>query len=265
MAVTGKTAAVTGPPAGLVASGFEEAHKHKSATRRPRMVMSIGGIQGKGKTTLALTAPGPIALIDMDTGLEGVIQNYMDQKKIYVASYNYRDATDIKEWEQMWEKSNKAFYATLRDPAIRTVVIDTATEWYEMVKMARFGKLNKVAMVDGKPVPLPYGPVNAEFRNVIREAYNSDKNLILVHKHKKQYVNDKWSGEWEIAGMTGVEFDVQVAVTCMRDPDEGFMFRVDKCRLKAAVEGLVFGEPMNTFPFLAAEVFGTGVEEWEEG
>ena len=68
----------------------------------------------------------------------------------------------------------------LAEPAVRTISVDTATELWELLRMARFGKLTQV-------MPYQYGPVNAEFRSLIRMAYASDKNLILLHKMRKVY------------------------------------------------------------------------------
>ena len=49
--------------------GFTRAN---SVVRR-RLILSIEALEGAGKTRFTLTAPGPIAFLNFDYGLEGVI------------------------------------------------------------------------------------------------------------------------------------------------------------------------------------------------
>ena len=238
--------------------GFEKAKKGSLH----RIVMSVEGQEKCGKTHFALTAPGPIALIDMDTGLEGVVGKFAKEKEIYVKSYNWKDATSQAEWTSMWEDSKGAFLAALKEKEIRTLIVDTGTEWYEMIRLARFGKLNKVAMADGKAVPFPYGPVNTEFRDLIKKVYEGDKNLILIHKLKKEYIKDTFTGKYERAGFGDIPYIVQLNMRVWRKDGE-LGFTVHDSRHNAEVAGLEMMAPMCDFETLAGEVFPDSKrEEW---
>ena len=50
-----------------------------------RMVVALDGLEKMGKTSWALTAPGPIALQNLDIGAEGVIQKFQSEKQIWLA------------------------------------------------------------------------------------------------------------------------------------------------------------------------------------
>ncbi len=52
-------------------------------------------------------------------------------------------------------------FKALESKEIKSIVIDTASEAWELVRLARFGKLTQV-------MPQHYGPVNTEFRDMIK-------------------------------------------------------------------------------------------------
>lgn len=246
--------------------GFEEA----SGNETFRLILNVQGQEKEGKTHFALTAPGPIALIDMDTGLEGVVSKFLKEKKIYVASFNYRDATSPDEWQAMWKKIKAGFMDALTSKNIRSLVWDTCTEGWEMMRMASFGKLAQVK-------PHHYAPVNAEFRDLLRKGYDSDKNLILIHKQKKSYVDEKWNGMYERAGFSDIGYAVQANVISWRvtsldetygkgreDGYKGFGLMVRDCRQAPELAGVELLEPLNNFPQLAAMVFSESeTSDWE--
>ena len=222
-----------------------------------RLIASVEGLEKNGKSTFALSAPGPLAIIDMDTGLEGVIEKWVDKKDIIRAEFNYRDATNKDEWERMWMQVKTAWKDALASRDIRTLIGDTATEMWELVRLARFGKLDKV-------MPLQYGPVNTEFRDLIRSAYMTNKNVVLLHKQKSEYVNDKRTGKMERSGFSDMGYLVQINLKTWRDEDNQFGFTVIDCRQSAGLNGEEYVQPMNTFQYLAADVFPqTDLEYWE--
>jgi hypothetical protein len=240
-------------------------YRKASITKKRRLIVSVTGPWKSGKTHLSLTAPAPIALIDMDTGLEGVVEDWAKKKEILISSFDYHDASNQDEHLRLWEDCKQAYLKPLKHPKVRTVVWDTATEGYELIRMARFGKLNKVAMQGGVAVPYPYGPVNAEYRDLLRKALDSDKNVLLLHRTKDEYVNDKRTGRLVRAGLADMEFVVQVNLRTWYDEERGgFGFTVLDCRQNRDVIGLELVEPLNTFSFLATQVFtDTSEEEWE--
>jgi len=218
--------------------------------------VALDGLEKQGKTHFALTAPAPIVVFNFDIGLEGVVDKFAD-KKVYVVDYNTPGTVDQSfDWTGTWEKF-KTDYRGMFETDARTIVMDTATEAWELLRMARFGKLTEV-------MPQHYGPVNAEYRELLRLAYNSDKNLVLIHKLKDEYVNNQRTGKFKRAGFGDTGYMSQVNCRMERDEDLEFTLEVEDCRQNALVAGEVMEGPMCAFPWLASMVFtGTGPDDWE--
>lgn len=222
----------------------------------PRLVASVSGLEKQGKTSFALSAPGPIMYFNLDYGIEGVIHKYAAQKDIYVKEYRFKRNDTPDTYNSLWAGLTNDFYAALKSNA-RTIVIDTATEAWELLRLARFGKLTQV-------MPHHYGPVNAEYMTLIREGYSYDKNIILLHKLKKQYVNDSFNGRYERAGFSNTGFLVQANLEVYRDGLDGqFFVRVIDCRQNSQLGGMEFelSDYANGFGFLSQLVFPETTEE----
>jgi hypothetical protein len=223
----------------------------------PRLIVGIEGLEKQGKSHFALTAPGPTAYFSSDVGLEGVISKFAPNKSVYVMEMEVPDVKDKA--ELVWNKYLKAYQEVLALPlsTIRSVVVDTATELWELLRMKEFGKLTQV-------MPHHYGPVNAKYRAMIRMAYDSKKNLILLHKMKSKYINDKRTADYERAGFADTGFLVQVNAQVYRDPpwvdEDGvqnpgdFNLYIRDCRQNPDMAGVTLTGDMCNFPVLASLV-----------
>ena len=235
-----------------------------------RLVMSLDGLEKQGKSHFALTAPGPIAVLNLDTGLDGVVQKFQDLKPIYVVNYEKRNTgpmNDDPPWKDVdWEQSAQDFTTALSEA--RTVIVDTATEWWEMVRVARFGRVLQVP-------PVAYPPVNAEFRRLLNRAYSSKANVIFIHKLKEVYdtkiINGKdgpkevsiRTGTYERAGFRDLGYVVQINARMERVNGE-FHLKVADCRQNPALAGMDLPQPVADFPSLARAVFPDSVEgDWK--
>ncbi len=208
--------------------GFRKA----DPTVRKRLVVSVEAMEKQGKSHFSLTAPGPIALFDFDTGLEGVIHKFAKEKDIYVSDYRrLGNVLKPEEYLAMWERFKREYVACIQEGPVRTIIMDTATEVWELLRLARFGKLTQV-------MPYHYGPVNAEFRELIRLGYGSDKNLILLHKMKPEYVNDKSTGKYVRSGFGDTGFMVQVNIRLYRDSDNIFIMWIKDSRQNPDIAGI---------------------------
>lgn len=242
-----------------------------------RMIVSAEAQEKEGKTTFGLTAPAPIALISLDFGLEGVVEKWQSEKEIYVAEFDYKDVTDPKEWLRMWKDVKSAYQDALHTERVRTVLVDTGTEMWELCRLAGFGKTDHVK-------PHHYGPVNAEYTDTIREAYRTNKNVILLHKMKEEYVDDKSTGNIIRSGFGNMPYLVQVLVRLWRRTTEEEEKRTQKdklvaklykrkeiggdygltildCRQNGSLAGTELAEPLNTFSMLGMTVYPDSEEE----
>jgi hypothetical protein len=222
-------------------------------TTVPRMILGLDGLEKSGKTHFSLTAPDPIGYISLDVGLEGVIHKFK-HKRIQVFEYDIPlptpDEAEPVDYLKIWGEVRRTYTSLLNTKEVKTMVVDTGTELWELNRLARFGKLSNIK-------PHHYGPVNAEHRQLIKAAFNSNKNLILIHRLKDQYVNDKRTGELERAGFSGTGFQVQCNARAWWDDDEGeFKLTVTDSRHNPKVRGLELSGGMVDFGILGSMVMG---------
>jgi len=250
---------------------------------RRRLIVSIEGDEKTGKNNFAFTAPDPIAVFSFDDGLEGVIEKFANGtavvggvaipnktilvKDVRVAptltggskSVNVSIADPAFDYKGTWETFVRDYH-TLLAAKVRTIIWDTGTEVYELLRLFRFGKLSEV------PANM-WGPVKAEYRQLIRDAYDSHTNLIILHRMKPVYLNDKRTGAMEISGFSDVGYAVQVNLKTFReDSAEGsdFSVKVLSCRQNGQLNGVLYEGMMCTFPWLAVDVLeDSDLSEWE--
>jgi hypothetical protein len=245
----------TKPPSSLVTDGSIAGTSFqlvKPATKH-RLVVAVEGQEKSGKTHFALTAPGPIGFQDIDIGTEGVVdREEFLKKEIHLAEYALDFPYEQKAAEQTWKQFTHDYKAML-GANVRTGIIDNASEAWDLLRVAKFGRLTQI-------MPHLYTTVNSEFRGLLRLAYKSDMNLILLHKVKKQYINEQWNGKYERNGFNDIGYLVQVVVETYKQ-DGKFFLKVLACRQNASIEGLVIDDP--TFAKLGMAVFpGTTEADW---
>jgi hypothetical protein len=246
--------------------GFEEA----SDKVYPRIIMSIGGREKQGKTHLALSAPDPMAVFSSDIGTEGVVNKFKKAgKDVWVHELEMPEKHE--EAKEVWDAFKQAYYGILKVPEIRSVVFDTSTEIWELLRICRFGKLTQV-------MPYQYGPVNAEYRRLLKDCYATQKNLILLHKQKPVYIDDKRTNKYENSQFNDTPYLVQVNVQVFRTKPtkrcpyckktdgkhRHWCAKIVDCRQNADLIDRVFIDTMNTFPFIAGMVVEDSKDEdWE--
>jgi hypothetical protein len=238
-----------------------------------RLVVALDGLEKQGKTHFALTAPGPIAIQNLDIGLEGVIEKFQTDKLIHRADYSFlAEKGDTQ--DQMIAKATPVFMQFLHDykdiviprmktGEVRSGVIDTGGELWELQRLARLGKLTQV-------MPHHYTALNMEYQNLIREVYSTPGNLIILHKLKAEWKDNPTTGkgnktgQYERAGFSGTGFLVQVNATAYRDSAGVFHILVRDCRQNPEVAGLDLEGDMATFPNLGMMVYpDSALEDWQ--
>lgn len=252
--------------------GFGEA----SDEIRKRLILLLCGREKQGKTHFALTAPDPIAYINFDVGEEGVIQKakamgktIFHQKFRRPMTFDHSGSASATGAQEEWIRFSKTWYKLIEVPGLRTIILDTETEANELIRLARLGKLSQVK-------PHHYGPVNAEYDSLLKSAYDSGLNVVLIDKMKKEYKNDKWNGNYERKGFGEMGFIAQVIAQMHRYredeleegeswPEDSFAIRVTECRQNAALAGAEFNNAFTcNFPFLATQVYpDTDLEDWK--
>jgi hypothetical protein len=130
---------------------------------------------------------------------------------------------------------------------------NTATEVWELARLAKFGKLSQV-------LPQHYTEVNNEFRELLRMSYDASfMNSIFIHKMKAKYINNARTNEYEPSGFGDMEYTSQVNVILDReDTDEGPRFTafIKDCRHNPNVNGQLLEGEMCSFEFLLGLIHG---------
>ncbi|MDG6912586.1 MAG: hypothetical protein JRN35_05835 [Nitrososphaerota archaeon] len=210
-----------------------------------RLVVVIGGPGKTAKTHFALTAPDPIFYINMDDGAEGVIEKFQQSgKRIYVKNVRVSRGEKQNVYEELWKGDAGVKPAILKACAVRegTIVMDTASELYELSRLSEFGKLEQVK-------PFHYARVNAEWqKEILAELYASKMNVVMIHRIKPKYVNDVRTGDYELSGFSDTDYKAQVVMTTFRNverddddnPSVRFGYTITDCRQNAAIIGQTF-------------------------
>lgn len=167
-------------------------------------ILSIEGLDATGKSRLACEASiaGPVAYYSTDGGVNRVLKPYRDLgRQILVGSFEYSVPKFVPKkqggpegdwWVKKSQELMKDVYspyldsineAAEEDSGIRVIVMDTATEFWDLAQLANFGKL-----VQNNS--LMYGPVHTEFRGPIRKAKANGKIVILIHHLKDVYKDE---------------------------------------------------------------------------
>lgn len=240
------------------------------ATPPRRLVMRVGGFEKDGKTHFGLTMPGPISVLNIDRGLEGMVEKFAREKEIHISEdFRAMPSATQEDNEERWKAIMSAYENALKDTHIRSILYDTDTEAWEIARLAYLGKLVGVR-------ELHYPEVNSIFRNVIDMALAHDKNVMFTCRLRKQYVRSKsaegkessvWNGKWEESGFgefgSIVQGSLRAAIVSM-DNENTPTIRIIKCRQNMQMNGEVFEGDEATFSWVAANIIeGTSPEDWE--
>lgn len=260
----------------------------KTADARRRLIIALDALEKNGKTHFGLTAPRPTAILNFDIGLEGVVDKFSNRDGVVTANYNVNVVPgDINKTaaaaDNVWKQLMTDYHWALKN--MRSIVVDTGSEAWETLRLARFGKLTQV-------MPHHYGPVNAEYRKLLRAAFDHDANVIFLHKLKPEYetkvgkdgkeVSNKIHGAFKRAGMSETGFLVQLNAMSYRgdpdnppvvkgdyytnvtyDPSGTFNMFIRDCRQNAQLAGQVIPEHLYDFATVAQMVVdGSSEKDW---
>lgn len=170
--------------------------QHFTPVKKPMPCVIITGGEGSRKTTLAMTAPGPIYVIGTEEGHEqDTIFRVKGDKQVFITDLKYERAEKYPSvwfgaYKGLWEQVMGAVNELLNAPS-GSVVFDSATDLFGMAA-AHF---NYTFERGDKPVPsLAYGQVYPLLRDVIN-LLRGKHNIILTARLKDVYRNNEQTGE----------------------------------------------------------------------
>lgn len=237
----------------------------------PRLIISSSAHEKCGKTHWAIQAPGPVAYFNSDRGDEGVVDKLsagldIAQYDIIIPPPKRGDSEESKKskYSKIWDDFAEHFRLACESGQFRTLVVDTHGEMWGLVRLARFGKLEKV-------LPEHYPPVTAEFVELSQYPKSfRGLNAIYIHKLGKQYTAGKdgkrgeWNGAWESKSCGDLKYVANVNIEHFRytrddRPDPGFALKVINNRLRPELDGTVYDDSIDqefmTFKALARDIY----------
>ena len=206
-----------------------------------RLIVAVWGPPKTGKTTFALTAPGPIYFHNFDWGLEHHLGKLAD-KKVYVASYlsvgPELTADEAKDMLKAFERD----YAAALKAGEGTIVIDTATQLWQITSKVFLEDI-KAKRRDGNIYPFDYANANAYFQNLINQVKNTKMNMVLIQRAKAKYnASGNDTGEMDMQGNNQVGYLAQV-VLALRKEEGQHRGIITDCWNSTALEGVDLANP----------------------
>ena len=152
-------------------------------------IISISGEPKSGKSHFALTSPAPVEVFDFDGGILPILKNFVG-KDVRLHQY-IMDVWGKEKIAPMFQSFLKAYKEALAGDC-QTLVIDTATQLWEVVRLAHF---EDEKTTDQKHFAFEYGKPNSIMRSILSAPKANGKHLVLTH-----YVKEVWSSEGKRTG-----------------------------------------------------------------
>lgn len=275
MGLKTRSSGQAGGPIGGVGGGSESEDWVDVSAEMPDVtvgaIIDIIGPEGTGRSTLALSMPGPIAYINSDEKIDGIVQPIVRDtgKQVRLYTYGFIASNDKQDTltraEAVWGKVK----FKVRDSInwAKTCIIDTHTESWEMCRLANFGELNP----KGNRMDNLYGPVNAEFRTMMKEFRIAKKsNLVTIHQTKDEYKDVKdgsttksiRTGETKRSGFKEMGYVANVVIRTSKAPGGVFRATVEKGWFNAATEGMTVEGEECRLPYILSLITGLDEANW---
>jgi hypothetical protein len=244
-------------------------------TKRSGVIMEIWGPTMTGRTTLALTAPGPIALISFHEKIDGIVQAQADKKdiRIFKAGRIFR-GTPQQIQSEAWEAMSAyegAYYQAFE--WAKTIIVDTHPEAWYLERLAEFGAEKPAT---GR-IDRNWAGINNRWMSMLNKARSQDgndhsqTNVIFIGQ-----VEDEWKdGEGGIGKKTGRLIRTSTKASDQVLLKSDISVRTDKSRgnftstiykgwWNASSEDMVLENEMSNFGMIMGLVTETDPDEWTE-
>lgn len=250
------------------------------------VALGIYGDTDTGRTTLALSAPGPIAYVHAYEKVDGLI-NRMRQEKL-IRQHKFGDVMrgNLDEIQSIAEEEMTKLETAISQAYswARSIVMDTETAAWELAQLARLGTMTFAERdsKDQKKGQLVYQEINNRWHSILSE-YRIQRdtaitegriptNLIIISKTKEEYKKSKLSpgdarssatGKTIRAGQKNTAFfcDVMIRTYC---ENQRFTAIVEKPWWNNAFREVEFSDELLNFPEIMGLITETSSDEWRK-
>jgi hypothetical protein len=254
-------------------------------TRRCVM-MWIAGDSDTGRTTLAFTAPGPIAYIHAHEKYEGVLQNKANECMVRTHAFRESFPGTADEVQQAAHLEMAGVERRISDAYTwaRTIIVDTDQALWKLCQIARLGSMIRAerSETDKKKGQLIYQEINNRWQNMVKEFnYRADNpgnpgttNLIFIGGVSEEYKGDKATGRTIIKGQKDLYKACDVVVRTGytmtlpvfgQPPVTTYHATIEKPWYEASARGVQVGSDEGTLSFAGIMTTITGdPDKWEK-
>jgi len=253
-------------------------------TRRCVM-MWIAGDSDTGRTTLAFTAPGPIAYIHAFEKHEGILQRRAQECTVRAHAFRESFPGTADEVQQAAHAEMIGVERRISDAYTwaRTIIVDTDSALWTLCQIARLGSMNRAerSETDRKKGQLIYQEINNRWQNMVKEFnYRADNpgnpsttNLIFIGGIAEEYKGDKATGRTIIKGQKNLfkscDVVVRTAYTMSvpvigQPPTTTYFATIEKPWYEASARGVQVRSDEGTLSFAGIMTCITGdPDKWE--
>lgn len=246
---------------------------------RRNLFIEINGEEKTGKSTLAMSAKPDISIVDMNDGLDGVIQKALRKynlkppqiQRAYHPLPQYQEDKDKlrviarKQWDLMFADVQATLAAKRA-----TLFFDSGTELYALARYSEMGGLKSAT----KKGQLDYEGVNSKMRGLYHMFHAHKTNFIVTHQVRDEWKDVMVDGEKKrrttgkkIAnGWDDTAYTSQVILNTKKVIDNDglhFVATLQTCRFAPELEGTEFQDDQFYLPFIMGFVTDTDTSEWE--
>lgn len=255
----------------------------------PALVASVCALDGGGKTEFGARAKSPVAYFSVDPNTRETIQKLKLTPAVFkdyeMPSVAFGEKADVqKEASNVMDDMMDDIKQCVKPIAAErgTIVLDTATEIFELALMADHGRSVQI-------LPEMRTKTNYKYKSLINGLKRSGCNVVLLHRLRDKYENKsvrtregvkeervKVEGEYEREGFSKTGFIVNVEAFLFHDPtrDKGDQYgmQITRCTQRPILIGKdywgeqdVEGETVraSSFEFLGIKVYkGTTLDNW---
>lgn len=254
-------------------SSFEWEDVSTTPSRRAASIL-IYGDTDSGRSTLALTAPGPIAYIHGHEKVEGIIHSRRKDVLIRQGKFGgiLRGSPDEvqKRADEEFTKIEQAISDAYR--WARTIIIDTETRLWEICQLARLGSLSHAqrSEKDQRRGQLVYQEINNRWSSLLSEfrvrldspLQDKETNLILICKTVDEYRNKQATGKTIRKSQKDTGFFADVIVRTYQSKGT-FRAVIEKPWWNNDMRGFEMTDDTISFPLMMGLLTNTDTEEWE--
>ena len=151
------------------------------------LLIGTEGETNTGKSEFLMSCPTPSKVIALDRGFDGMFDNpnppaaRRTQVGFKVIPIPLNMMAPKASYESYYKDTREEYYKALADPSSITVAIDGDSDFWELQRLAEFGKLTQVFP------QTKYGDVYAQRRAMTARAWDSGKIVIGTNKVRDEF------------------------------------------------------------------------------